>query len=64
MIQQDVEDTGPLTRGEYGLSSFLVSPLSRDTQSPHAQIQEGSEKDLLFFMTRSYQALTYSDGGD
>ena len=65
MVPQDVTDTGPVTAGEYVLNSFLVSPQTRDDSVPRpAQAKDTAEKDLMFFMTRSYRTLTYSDGGD
>ena len=66
MFPQDVQDTGPVTRGEYGSSLFRVPPpLPRNEFRPgHIQLKDEAGKDLMFFMTRSYQALVYSDGGD
>lgn len=65
MVIQDVADTSPFLFGDRGLNPFLVAPLTRDaftprpTQTPHSQ-----DTDLMFLLTRSYQTLTYSDGGD
>ena len=61
MILQDVTDTGPVTAGP---NLFWVAPHAKDefTLRPKPTLQ--AEKDLMFFMTRSYQALIYSDGGD
>ena len=65
MVIQDVADTSSVTFGERGLNTFLVAPLTRDTFTPRpAPTTSNPDKDLLFFMTRSYQTLTYSDGGD
>jgi len=65
MVPQDVTDTSPVTAGEYGLRSFLVAPQIRNTSTPrHAPATDTTENGLMFFMTRSYQTLTYSDGGD
>jgi len=65
MVIQDVTDTSPITFGERGLNTFLVAPLTRDTFTPQpAPTTCDQDKDLMFFMTRSYQTLTYSDGGD
>ncbi len=63
MISQDVVD--PITSSENGVHLFLVAPLTGNIVLPRsAHSKDIAEKDLLFFMTRSYQALTYSDGGD
>lgn len=65
MITQDVTDTSSITFGERGLNPFLVAPSAKDAFSPlPAQATHTNDKDLMFFMTRSYQTLTYSDGGD
>jgi hypothetical protein len=65
MVTQDVTGTSPATDGERGLNTFLVAPLTRDAFTPRpARTTHTDEKDLMFFMTRSYQTLTYSDGGD
>lgn len=62
MYVQDVANTAPVTAGECGLPVFLVAPPTRTTRP--ATPKNMAEKDLMFFMTRSYQTLTYSDGGD
>lgn len=63
MMIQDVTDTSTLD--DCGLNTFLVAPLTRDTSSSQpAPPSYTHHKDLMFFMTRSYQTLTYSDGGD
>ncbi len=65
MFQQDVEDTGPVTGSGHGLHLFLGPPLSRNAfKHCSPRLKEVSGKDLMFFMTRSYEALIYSDGGD
>ena len=65
MFPQDVTDTSPAAAGEYGLNAFLVAPQTRDGSAPRsAQVKDGAQKDLMFFLTRSYRTLTYSDGGD
>ena len=65
MTVQDVADTGPVTAGESGLNLFLVAPLTGKSHPPRpAAATHPTEEDLMFFMTRSYQTLTYSDGGD
>lgn len=62
MNVQDVANTTPVTAGECGLPVFLVAP---STRTPRPASPKGvAEKDLMFFMTRSYQTLIYSDGGD
>jgi hypothetical protein len=63
MVKQDVTDTTAF--GELRLNTFLVAPLTRDTFTPwSAQTTHTDDQDLMFFMTRSSQTLTYSDGGD
>ncbi|MBT4137603.1 MAG: hypothetical protein HOE48_06785 [Candidatus Latescibacteria bacterium] len=63
MIAQDVTDTTAV--GERGLNPFLVAPLTRDTFTPRpAPATHTDDKDLMFFLTRSYQTLIYCDGGD
>ena len=65
MFQQDVEDTGPVTGSGHGLRLFLVPPLSRNEfKEISPRLKEVSGRDLMFYMTRSYEALIYSDGGD
>ena len=66
MLPQDVgEDTRPVTEGELGPNLYLGPPLPRREFRPgHLQRKDLNGKDLMFFLTRSYQALVYSDGGD
>jgi len=61
MIIQDVADT---SLGTAGPNLFLSAPLSKNEFIARPQPTSLTEKDLMFFYTRSYQALTYSDGGD
>ena len=62
MIPQDVADTSPVTAGVSGSNLFLDD--SKNEFTPRPAPTSHAEKDLMFFMTRSYQALVYSDGGD
>jgi len=63
MMIQDVTDTTAI--GEHGLHALLVAPLTKDTcTSKPAPAPHTPDDDLMFFMTRSYQTLTYCDGGD
>lgn len=63
MMIQDVTDTTAI--GERGLHALLVAPLTKDTGTPKpAPTSHTQDDDLMFFMTRSYQTLTYCDGGD
>jgi hypothetical protein len=64
MIPQDVADTSPVTVGVSGPNLFLDSLHSKNEFTPRPAPTSHAEKDLMFFMTRSYQALIYSDGGD
>ena len=65
MFQQDVEDTGPVTGSVHGLHLFLGPPLSRNEfKQTSPRLKDVPGKDLMFFMTRSYESLIYSDGGD
>jgi hypothetical protein len=61
MIIQDVADTSP---GTAGPNLFLAPPLTKDEFVARPQPTSSTDKDLMFFMTRSYHALIYSDGGD
>ena len=65
MFSQDVQDTSPVAGGEHGPNLFRVPPLPGHEFRPgHILRKDDVGKDLMFFMTRSYQALVYSDGGD
>lgn len=64
MIPQDVADTNPVMAGVNGPNLFLEAPYSKNEFTPRFGSTSHAQKDLMFFMTRSYQALTYSDGGD
>lgn len=61
MTIQDVADTSP---GPVEPNLFLATPLSKNEFTAHPKPASLTEKDLMFFYTRSYQALIYSDGGD
>lgn len=65
MFRQDVTPLAPVADGERGLHVFLLPPPVRDNPSSwYAKAGDCTGGDLLFFLTRSQRALTYSDGGD